>query len=80
MRSAGLKAGSPEAFLTPFLAERIDRHELDVVEADGKIEATGECRVDELRERPAKLADEQGLSEPVYVFSFDNDVLVDRTT
>lgn len=37
---------SPEAFLTPFLAERIDLHELYLVEADGMITATGECRTD----------------------------------
>ncbi len=40
------ETGSPDAFLTPYLAERIDLHELYLVEADGKIEATGECRVD----------------------------------
>jgi RimJ/RimL family protein N-acetyltransferase len=38
---------SSEAFLDPFLAERIDRHELYVVESDGEIVATGECRVDQ---------------------------------
>lgn len=38
--------GSPEAFLTPYLAERIDRRELYLVEAGGRIAATGECRVD----------------------------------
>jgi RimJ/RimL family protein N-acetyltransferase len=38
--------GSPEAFLTPFLGERIDLRELYLVEADGRIEATGECRAD----------------------------------
>jgi GNAT superfamily N-acetyltransferase len=39
--------GSPEAFLTPYLAERIDLQELYLVEADGQIAATGECRVDQ---------------------------------
>ena len=34
-------------FLTSFLAERIDRQELYLVEADGKIVATGECRADD---------------------------------
>ena len=38
--------GSPEAFLRPYLAERIDLHELYLVEAGGEIHATGECRVD----------------------------------
>lgn len=38
--------GSPEAFLVPYVAERIDRGELYLVEAKGKIVATGECRVD----------------------------------
>lgn len=40
--------GAPEAFLTPYLAERIDLRELYLVEADGKskIAATGECRID----------------------------------
>lgn len=38
--------GSPEAFLTPYLAERIDGRELYLVEADGNIEAIGECRTD----------------------------------
>jgi GNAT superfamily N-acetyltransferase len=37
---------SSEAFLTPYLVRRIDLHELYLVEADGKIVATGECRVD----------------------------------
>ncbi len=40
------ETGSPEAFLEPFLAERIERHELYLVEADRKIAATGECRAD----------------------------------
>lgn len=40
------ETGSSEAFLAPFLAERIDRNELYLVEADGKIVATGESRVD----------------------------------
>ena len=40
------ETGSPEAFLEPFLAERIELHELYLVEADGKIAATGECRAD----------------------------------
>ncbi len=38
--------GSSEPFLTPFVAERINHHELYVVEARGKIVATGECRAD----------------------------------
>lgn len=37
---------SPETFLTQYLAKLIDLHELYLVEADGKIVATGECRVD----------------------------------
>lgn len=36
----------PEAFLTPFLAERIDLQELYLVESDGEITASGECRAD----------------------------------
>lgn len=40
------ETGGPEAFLTPFLAERIDLRELYVVETDGRIHASGECRVD----------------------------------
>ena len=40
------ETGSPEAFLTSFLTERIDLHELYLVETDGKITATGECRAD----------------------------------
>ncbi|MEQ8716686.1 MAG: GNAT family N-acetyltransferase [Acidimicrobiales bacterium] len=40
------ETGSPEAFLTSFLAERIDLQELHLVEADGRITATGECRAD----------------------------------
>ena len=39
--------GSPEAFLTPYLTERIDLQELYLLEADGQIAATGECRVDQ---------------------------------
>ena len=39
--------GSPEAFLTPYLTERIDQQELYLLEADGQIAATGECRVDQ---------------------------------
>ncbi len=38
--------GSPEAFLTPYLTERIDLQELYLLEAGGQIAATGECRVD----------------------------------
>jgi ribosomal protein S18 acetylase RimI-like enzyme len=38
--------GSSEPFVTPFVAERIEHDELYLVEADGKIVATGECRVD----------------------------------
>ena len=38
--------GSPEAFLVPYVAERIDRGELYLLEAMGKIVATGECRAD----------------------------------
>jgi predicted GNAT family acetyltransferase len=38
---------SQPRFLTSFLAERIDRQELYLVEADGKIVATGECRADD---------------------------------
>lgn len=38
--------GSPQPFLQAFLAERIDLQELYLVEADGKIAATGECRID----------------------------------
>ncbi len=40
------ETGAPDAFLTSYLAERIDLHELYLVEADGGIAATGECRVD----------------------------------
>ena len=40
------ESGSSEPFLTPYLTERIDHHELYLVEADGKIVATGECRAD----------------------------------
>jgi GNAT superfamily N-acetyltransferase len=40
------ETGAPAAFLTPYLAERIDLHELYLVEAEGSIAATGECRVD----------------------------------
>lgn len=39
--------GSPEVFLAPYMAERIDLQELYLVEADGQIAATGECRVDQ---------------------------------
>ncbi|WP_460712694.1 GNAT family N-acetyltransferase [Nocardioides dilutus] len=38
--------GSPEGFLMPYVAERIERRELYLVEADGTIVATGECRED----------------------------------
>ena len=38
--------GSPEAFLAPYLAQRIDLGELYLVEAVGNIVATGECRLD----------------------------------
>ena len=41
------ETGSPEVFLEPFLAERIELHELYLVEADGRIAATGECRADQ---------------------------------
>ena len=40
------ESGSSEPFVTPFVAERIDHHELFLVEANGKIVATGECRTD----------------------------------
>lgn len=40
------ETGSPDAFLTTYLTERIDLHELYLVEDDGKITATGECRAD----------------------------------
>ena len=40
------ETGSPEAFLAPYLAERIDLRELYLVEAGGEVVATGECRVD----------------------------------
>ncbi len=40
------ETGAPDAFLTSYLAERIDLHELYLVDADGGIAATGECRVD----------------------------------
>ena len=38
--------GSPEAFLVPYVAQRIDRGELYLLEGMGKIVATGECRAD----------------------------------
>ncbi|CAN5603121.1 hypothetical protein BH11ACT8_BH11ACT8_11920 [soil metagenome] len=38
--------GAPESFLVPYTAERIDLHELLLVEDAGAIVATGECRVD----------------------------------
>jgi GNAT superfamily N-acetyltransferase len=38
--------GAPDTFLTPYLAERIDLHELYLVESGGTIVATGECRAD----------------------------------
>lgn len=40
------ETGLAEAFLEPFLAERIELRELYLVETDGKIAATGECRAD----------------------------------
>lgn len=40
------ETGSPEAFLTSYLAERIELRELYLVEADRAIAAVGECRVD----------------------------------
>lgn len=38
--------GAPDAFLVPYLGERIELGELYLVEADGSILASGECRVD----------------------------------
>ena len=37
---------APDSFLLPYLAQRIELGELYLVEADGEIVASGECRVD----------------------------------
>ncbi len=40
------ETGSSETFLVPYLAERIELGELFLLEADGRLVASGECRVD----------------------------------
>lgn len=42
-----IETGSPREFLVDFVAERIEKHELHLVETSGnEIIATGECRID----------------------------------